>query len=234
MKKLSVILSALILSAGIFSGCADNSGVNTPENEIQNNNTHSAETENQPEEDMNAYKALYLETVSELNSRYEGVEWTYGLSDIDGDKIPELIACYPATVSLYTYSDGKVYTVMEETSYGFSGNNGYYYLPGKNVIFNSDYDMAGAVVYENYCKIGESHTLENYHNKPLYTSVWKDANGDGTPDDNEIGDTVYYFYGNEELTEEAYNEYRFGDEAAYELLYGEMSYDEIVEALSVE
>ena len=234
MKKLSVILSALILSAGIFSGCADNSDVNIPENETQNNNAPSVETEEQPQEDKNAYKALYLETVNELDSRYEDVEWTYGLADINGDEFPELIACYPATVSLYTYDDGKVYTVMEETTYGFAGNNGYYYLPGQNVIFNSDYDMAGVIVYETYCKIGEKHELENYHTKPLYTSLWKDANGDGTPDDNEIGDTVYYFYGNDELTEEAYNEYRFGDESAFELLYGEMSYDEIVEALSVE
>lgn len=233
MKKFAVVLSALVLSTALLYGCTDEKKpVTDSENIPDNAETLAPGTEKELEEDVPGYKELYLETVSELNTRYEDVGWTYGLIDVNGDETPELVASYPATVSLYTCANGKIYAVMEEYSYGFTGNNGYSYLPGKNVIFNSNYDMAGVVVYENYCKIGEQYELENYHDKPLYTTVWKDVNGDGAPDDNEIGDTVYYFYGSDELTEETYNEYRFGDESAFELLYGEMSYVEIVEALS--
>ena len=231
MKKIAFILLALIISAGVLYGCTDNEIVDNTltdsENQSEINNPDAETKDNVP-----GYKELYLETVTELNSRYEDVEWSYGLIDVNGDETPELVASYPATVSLYTYADGKIYIVMEETTYGFAGNNGYYYLPGQNVIFNSNYDMAGAIVYETYCKIGEKHEIENYHNKPFYTSVWKDANGDGMPDDSEIGDTVYYYYGNDEITEEAYNDLRFGDEASFESLYGEMSYDDIIAELN--
>lgn len=232
MKRIAVIISALILSAVLFSACTDNNDIKTPANDVQSDNTSTVEAEKLTEEETNAYKSLYLEKIAELNLRHEGIEWTYSLADIDGDNIPELIACYPATVSLYTYADGEIHTVMDEVGYGFAGNNGYSYLPGKNVIFNTNYDMAGAVVYENYCKIDENYDLKNYYSKPLYTSLWKDVNGNGMPEDNEIGDSFSYYYGNEELTEEAYNEYRFGDESDFELLYGEMSYDEIFAELN--
>lgn len=227
MKKIAVILTALALSAGVLWSCTENTQQNEVPGEINNSTENSEDTNT---EVVPGYKELYLETVNELNSRYEDVEWSYGLVDINGDEAPELVAGYPVCISLYTYSQGKVYTLMEEQTYGFAGNNGYLYQPGKNVIFSSDYDMAGAVVYENYLKIGENNELDNYHNKPLYSTVWKDANGDGVPDDNEIGDTTYYYYGNDELSEEAYNNLRFGD--GFEGLYGEMTYDEIVAELT--
>ena len=179
MKKIAVILTALILSAGALWSCTDNTQKPEISGEINNNTENS---DNTSTEAVPSYKELYLETVNELNTRYEDVEWTYGLVDINGDEAPELVAGYPVCISLYTYSEGKVYTVMEEVTYGFAGGNGYSYQPGKNVIFNSDYDMAGVVVYENYLKIDENGELDNYHNKPLYRTVWKDANGDGVPD----------------------------------------------------
>ncbi len=229
MKKIAVVLLALILGASLvmMSGCTDvtdNNGYDDNNPPVVNPNTGD---EIVPE---TIYKEAYLEVVNELNTRYEGVEWTYGLVDVDGKDAPELVACYPATISLYTFADGKVYPVMEEQSYGITGHSEYMYLPGKNVIFTSDDEMAGAVVYETYCKIGEYHSLENYHNKPLYYTTWKDANGDGVPDDNEIGSETYYFFGNDELTKEQFDEYRFGE--GYDLLYGEMSYDEIVAELT--
>ena len=228
MKKIAVVLLALILGAGIvmMSGCSnvtDNGGHNDSNPPVEKNDNETVESEV-------LYKDAYLDVVNELNTRYQDIEWTYGLVDVDGVGSPELVACYPASVSLYTFDDGKVYPVMEEQSYGITGQSEYMYLPGKNVIFTHDYEMAGVIVYETYCKIGENHSLENYHNKPLYSTSWKDANGDGVPDDNEIGNETYYFFGNDELTKEQFDGYRFGEGS--DLLYGGMSYDEITSELT--
>lgn len=229
MKRFAIFLLAFVVVAAIFTGCKDNSKIDGEQpgnddyiidNTIDNNNINKNNEENQKN-----YKEVYLEIAEQLCNRYEGVQWTFGLEYIDGDDLPELVACYPATVSVYTCSDGKLYTVMEEFNYGFAGNNGYYFKPKENVIYNTNYEMAGIVVYETYCKINENKQLENYHDRPLYTSMWKDTNGDGNPDDYEIGDTVYYFYGNNEISKDEYEAYRFGED--YEVLYGEMTFDEL-------
>ena len=230
MKKTALILAALLLGASLmaFSGCSGDNG--ETKEQVKNENIENTGDASAPD---TSYKKLYLETVSELESRYEGVEdveWTYGLVDIDGNATPELVAGYPGSVSLYTVSDSSIYTVMEEFSVGAFGINGYSYLPGKNVIFQEDQDMAGIVVYETYCKIGEYSNFENIYAKPLYTSSWVDENGDGMPDENEVGKELKYFYGTEELTKEEYESYRFGD--GFLPLFGEMTYDEITAELS--
>ena len=117
MKKLAVILSAIIMSTALLYGCTDEKKPVT-EGESIPDNTETAVTDTEkvpeelPQETVPGYSELYLETVNELNTRYQDVEWTYGLVDINGDETPELVASYPATVSLYTCANGKVYSVM--------------------------------------------------------------------------------------------------------------------------
>ena len=80
-----------------------------------------------------------------------------------------------------------------------------------------------------YDKVREGKwTLDEWIN--MTKDFYKDVNGDGMPDDNEIGNETYYFFGNDELTKEQFDEYRFGE--GFDILYGGMSYDEIISELT--
>ena len=47
----------------------------------------------------------------------------------------------PGLVSMYTYANGRIYTLMDGFGYGVGGNGGYDYIPGGNTLrgFNNDY-----------------------------------------------------------------------------------------------
>ena len=160
MKKIAVILSALLISTAFFNSCGEDKKESvSKEDQKQEELIIPDLTEPEQEPGITVtYKEAYTEVINELNNKYSDAEWTYGLIDIDGNETPELVAKpYPTELNLFTFDNGKIYSIMEETSFGFAGNNGYFYLPGENVIFNTDYDMAGAIVYENYCKINENN-----------------------------------------------------------------------------
>ena len=162
---------------------------------------------------LSGYKAAYLETCKSLAST-------------DGDDVPELAAGNDGYwVSLFTYADGKVYTVMDHAPYGAMGNAGYDYLPGHNCIHNSNADFAGMIRYETYMKINENHELETF--RVIQANYFDDKNGNRDVDEDEM-DTYTgdgrFFIGDKEITAEEFAEYQKGD---YLFINGAKTLDEI-------
>lgn len=159
----------------------------------------------------------------------------YDLIYVDDDEIPELVSDHPGYfVSLYTYRDGAIYTLMDEWGYGAFGNPGYEYAPRKNSLRNYDADDAGAVLNITFMTINESFSLEVVAAIVYYQ--FDDINGNGEPDEGEWDSEDYegasYIYVDHELvpiSDEEYAAYDLGD---YEFFVGEMSYDELRTALA--
>lgn len=120
-------------------------------------------------------------------------------------KTPELVAGLDGYwVSMYTYDNGTVYTVMDQWGYGAMGNVGYSYFPKKNILVNYNSDFAGAVSYTYYGKM-KNHELVDYYKKTLMISCFVDKNGNGFPDEDEfLEDENLYYYGDTEISAEKY------------------------------
>lgn len=160
----------------------------------------------------------------------------YDLIYVDDDEIPELVSGHPGySVSLYTYRDGVLYTLMEKWGYGAFGVSAYEYAPRKNSLRNYDADHAGAVMYTTYMTISEDSSLEIV--VTIKSCHFNDIDGDGYPDGEELEseesyDVTDYISVDGEyvlISEEEYAAYDLGD---YEFFVGEMSYDELRTALA--
>lgn len=135
----------------------------------------------------------------------------YDLIDFDGDGTPELLAGDSGNVSMYTYSQGIVYTLMDHWVYGAMGNAGYEYSPGKNSLRNYNTDYAGAILYTTYMTASGGHTMEPVVS--ITTCNFDDANGNGVPDPEEEGSLGMYgvsYINGEEATEEQCAAYDLG------------------------
>ena len=157
---------------------------------------------------------------------------TYDLIDVDGDEVPELAAGVNGYyISLYTYSDGKVYTLLDRWSYGVMGNAGYEYAPKKNSLRNYNSDYAGAILYTTYMEVKKDHRVETV--AQIKTVNFDDVNGNGVPDEDETESMgnygVTYLNGKEASPEEcaAY------DAGKYEMICGDLSLEELVKELKV-
>ena len=174
---------------------------------------------------LSGYKAAYLETCKSLASA-DGDGVKFSLVYIDGDDIPELAAGNDGYwISLFTYADGKVYTVMDHAPYGAMGNVGYDYLPGHNCIHNSNADFAGMIRYETYMKINENHELETF--RVIQADYFDDKNGNRDVDEDEMDtytDDGRFFIGDKEITAEEFADYQKGD---YFFINGAKTLDEI-------
>ncbi len=136
------------------------------------------------------YREAY-EAVSRL-CEWEGTkDITYDLIYFDEDDIPELVAGVAGYyVSMYTYSGGKVYTLMDRWAYGAMGNSGYEYVPYKNSLRNYNSDYAGAILYTTYMSANQYHTLETI--VEIKTMNFDDVNQNGFPDEDEAGSIGRY------------------------------------------
>lgn len=155
---------------------------------------------------------------------------TYSLLYVDEDEIPELAAGVDGYyVSLYTYHDGKVFTLMDRWPYGAMGNAGYEYAPRKNNLRNYNADYAGAIMYTTYMSINDRHTLEI--TAEIKTVNFDDVNENGVPDEDEMGSFgrygVNYIDGRTVSIEECAS-YDAGD---YEMICGSMSLEDLQAAL---
>lgn len=154
-------------------------------------------------------------------SQLENSDTEYDLIYFDEDEIPELVAGDSGYfTSLYTYNDGKLYTLMDSWPYGAMGNLGYEYSPRKNSLRNYNNDYAGAVTYTTYMTVGPQYSMDTVVQIETYN--FDDANGNGIPDENEQDSMgVYntsYIEGVEVTTEEC-NSYDAGN---YEYIEGKM------------
>lgn len=157
-------------------------------------------------------------------------EWTYDLIYLDEDDIPELVAGLTGYfVNVYTWDDGKVYTLMDYWGYGAMGNVGYDYIPYENVVQNFNNDMAGAVRYVTYMKINENHEMESYYEKDLRYQVFKEGEADKVYEDDFEVEEFYFYYGEEEITEKEYDSYLIDGE--YSAIFGTMTAKELIEKL---
>lgn len=158
------------------------------------------------------YKEAY-EIVSRLCALESSDEIKYNLIYVNEDDIPELaVGNSGYFMSLYTWSDGSVYTLMDHWGYGAMGNAGYEYSPRKNSVRNDNSDYAGAILYRTYMKINESHVLDTVVQIESYQ--FDDVNQNGIPDENEMDSIGRYsvnYIGGKEITDETYQSYDMGD-----------------------
>lgn len=158
------------------------------------------------------YREAYL-TVGKLKEMESDGEINYELVYFDEDDIPELVADDPGYfMSLYTYHDGKIYTLMNEWGYGAMGNSGYEYCPGKNSLRNYNTDYAGLILYTTYCSISSEYTMDTVVS--IKTVNFDDANGNGIPDGDEEESFDYYsadYIDGVEITAEEYDSYSMGE-----------------------
>lgn len=161
---------------------------------------------NNPDAYYGDYKSAYVHIVNlfEMQGNYK-----YDLIYVDDDDIPELVVDAPGyNMNMYTYENGHVNCMMDGWGYGAMGNTGYEYVPRKNCIFNHNQDYAGAVHKEYYMSKREGAEIETDYSIRL--NFFEDVDGDGYPSEEELalhdelieGDTAYYCYTGEDLTEE--------------------------------
>ena len=178
----------------------------TKEEEKNETADSSSESENETVSQASDYKTAYIEMAESLDDG----ECKFNLIYFDDDDIPELVAGSDGYyTSLYTYSEGKVYPLMEHWSYGAMGNTGYEYVPRKNNLRNRNSDYAGLIVYTTYMEIGN-----------------------GIPDDDETDSAGKYIkicVNGSEISEEDAEKYNVGD---YEFIFGSMTLDELKSELS--
>ena len=170
---------------------------------------------------LDGYARAYAELIVETEA--EGYELKYDLVYLDEDGVPELVVGHPGySVSVYQYDGGTLYPVMDHWGYGAMGNHGYEYLPGGNVIRNYNADLAGAIMYVWYGRLGASREVESYYDEPLSMWLFRDLNGNYQMDEDEpYSDERFYYYGDKEITPEEFDTYLIpGD---YQELVGSQS-----------
>lgn len=168
-----------------------------------------------------AYRAV--SRLCELES--EGA-MEYNLVYVDEDDIPELAAGVSGYyVSLYTYHDGKVYTLMDRWGYGAMGNSGYAYSPGRNSLRNYNTDYAGAILYTTYMTIGSSYSIDI--EASLVTYNFDDVNENGRPDEDEMGSLGMYGITYMDGVEIGYDESIPYDVGGYEYIDVAMSREDL-------
>lgn len=152
------------------------------------------------------------QTVNEWNENQEWSSWEYDLIYLDDDDIPELVSGPDGYwVSVYTYHDGQLYTLIDEWGYGAFGIAGYEYALRTGIVSVADADYAGAVVYSYYWKVNEAHELETVC--AFRSDYYVDYNENGWPDDDEYTEEEQVFYWDPEL--EDYRQIEPEDMARY-------------------
>lgn len=168
--------------------------------------------------------------VGRLRELEKTAEVGYDLIYFDEDEIPELAAGVRGyEVSLYTYDNGTVYTLMDGWPYGAMGNAGYEYSPGKNSLRNYNSDQAGAVLYTTYMAVGKNHVLDRIVEIETYN--FDDSNGNGILDEEESGSFGMYgvsYINGAEATNEECASY---DAGGYEYIDPDMSWEQLREKL---
>lgn len=176
-----------------------------------------------------SYKAAYSAIIELYNKVYADV--TFSLVYFDDDDTPEL-ACGETGyyVSLYTFKDGMVYTLMDRWGYGAGGNHGYEYLPGMSVIRNYNADNAGAVMNETYISIKVVGEVVQESYLYLKTTYFDDVDGNGEPGSDEPTGEQYirYYLEDVEITEEEYRAKIV--EGYYEELCGKYNGDDVLDS----
>ncbi len=176
-----------------------------------------------------SYQEAYA-AVLKLCELSDGADLTGDLIYVNDDDIPELAIGHSGYwVSLYTYHDGKLYTIMEWWAYGAMGNAGYEYIPRGNRIRNYNTDYAGLILYTTYMTISDQYSLEVATR--IVTYNFDDANGNGMPDEDEMDSAGNYGANYIDGVEITYEECAAYDAGEYEYIDGTMSLEELMAEL---
>ena len=234
-RLLYSFICAMLLMPALFSGCSESQAEpNTPDNTEQEDMplTPAQDTE------VPAYAAAYLEVAKAYEEEYAANPGDsdnpprYALVDFDGDETPELVISQGTMISLYKFVGNKVYTLMDGWGFDIGGILPYTYLPGKNTLYGAYYQDAGAICFETYYGINDRYHLDALYNQLLYTTTFSDKNHNFFRDKDEplTPDTIHYYYGSSELSEEDYASMIIpGD---FEPLIGTMTLAELEAALA--
>ncbi len=192
--------------------------------EITTTSTAETEPTDITDENISApdYKTAYKKVIED-NGFDKEESASFDLIYFDDDDIPELSVRVTFGISLYTYSDGEIHTIMDKWTFGAMGLNGYYYLPECNSLYFEDGDFAGAIRYHTFLSLDEN--FEFYVTDQYESWLFDDVNGNGMPDENdEILDTPLYYIDDKEVTEQEIAEKKKGE---YKSITGDITLDEL-------
>lgn len=251
IKKLQYIMIAMIM-AGIFLTACGSRGEEETERESQpkEQEEHQAETqpdvqaelhtESQPEHEVEMkhdnWAQAYLSLIDELQEHQNLDRLDFSLLYVDEDDIPELVFGPSGYwVSVYTWQDGQVYTVMDQWAYGLWGRF-YSYVPFQNNIksyvygySNQDDDGVTVSGYDEFYQMAET----TYELEYIYELIVEDIIKFGDEAGGMEPSTMYYVepHGTKrEITEEEYNTY-YARAEEYIELRGDSTADEIINEL---
>ena len=182
-----------------------------------------------------AYRAVCRFELMEKEPAFQK-KLLYNLLYVDEDDIPELVIGHRGYfVTMYTYHDGKVYMLMNKWGYGISGNHGYMYIPGKNIIRNDDADYAGLIWNYTFMSISPQYSIETVMEAVLYQ--FDDANGDGMPDEEEektLYEAFSFYINDVEVSENVWWDRQNAYDAMgeYKAISPEMDLDTLLSELS--
>ncbi len=250
IKKFRYIMLAMIM-AGIFLTACGGRGEEEAEQESRTEEQDELQTETQPdiqdefqtvaqseqEVKMNHdnWAQAYLSVIDELREDWNLDGLDFSLSYVDDDDIPELVFGHNEYwVSVYTWQDGQVYTVMDAWPYGLWGRF-YSYVPFQNSIksyvYDFDYDDDGVIErgYDEFYQMAET----TYELEYLYELIAEDIIKYADEASGREASTKYYVEQDRtkrEITEEEYNAYFAREEEDIELK-GDFTADEIINEL---
>ena len=197
------------------------------------------QTESQPELEFKMnndnWAQAYLSVIAELQEDWNLDGMDFGLIYVNDDDIPELVFGPEGYwVSVYTWRDGQVYTVMDQAGYGTWGRD-YAYIPFRNAIkewcyYYFDYDYSGFTrrIYDDFYQMAETTYVLEYVHGLIVEDVYQYEAG-------EMEAYVLYYVEPDrtewEITEEEYDAYFFAREEDYIMLSGDFSADEIINEL---
>jgi len=180
--------------------------------------------------EFSSYQEAY-EMVSRLHELEDTEEKRYNLIYFDDNDIPELVVGVDGYhTSLYTYNNGKIYTLMDHWPYGAMGNAGYEYSPQKNSLRNYNNDFAGAILYTTYMAVSNEYSMDIVAQIETYN--FDDVNENGIPDENETASIGHYsvsYINGSEATNEECASYDAGN---YEYIEAVMSREELKSQLN--
>ncbi|MDE7254497.1 MAG: hypothetical protein K2O32_16360 [Acetatifactor sp.] len=264
MKKFRYIIIAMIMAGIFLTACGSGGEEEAAEQESQTEEQHELptesqsdvqaelQTESQPdvqvelqteaqteqEVKMNHdnWAQAYLSVIDELRKDKDLDRLDFSLLYVDDDDIPELVFGPDGYwVSVYTWQDGQVYTVMDQWAYGLWGRF-YSYVPFQNNIksyvygySNQDDDGVTVSDYDEFYQMAETtYELEYIYELIVENNIkFGDEAGGMEPS------TMYYVepHGTKrEITEEEYHTY-YAQAEEYIELRGDSTADEIINEL---
>jgi len=220
-----VIASAVLLT--MFTACGEASELSDIKNTSEITTESTVKSSETYTEQLQNFRAAYLDIINSL----EDNDLQYNLIYFDDNDIPELITGKNGFyISMYTYNDGEVYTLMDQWVYGAMGNAGYEYIPGKNNLRNYDNDLAGAICYITYMSINENYSIDVTAQIKRVNFDDKNQNDMIDEDERESAGKFHKIYIDDtEISEEEAESYNIGE---YEYITPSMTLDEIKSALS--